>query len=118
MKIKVFLFFSLLLTLSCNKPSEDIGPVSDEISIVGLTATRVNIKAWDTTSISVVAVGDQLNYSWEANHGTVLGQGTTVKYSAGNCCMGLNTITCRAYNETGFVEDTIMIRIRNYYENP
>ena len=100
---------------ACNKDKFPQN-ISDEIQIIRLEASFRNIKAWDTTTITVLASGENLSYAWEANHGDIKGSGTQVKYAAGNCCIGLNTITCRAFNETGYQEDTIQIRIRHYLD--
>lgn len=115
-KYPIVLIFIGILVFACKEKSEDIGPVSDEIRIISLEASFRNIKAWDTTSITVVAEGENLQYYWEANHGDIKGSGTSVKYAAGNCCIGMNIITCRVFNDSGHVEDTIQIRVRHYFE--
>ncbi len=115
MKILIAFCMSLLL-FSCSKNDEVPDRPSDQIVILSFEATHRNIKAWDTTTITVVAEGQNLEYFWEANHGDIKGQGMTVKYAAGNCCIGLNTITCKVFNETGFAEDTIQIRVRHYLD--
>lgn len=107
----------LSLVVSCNDKPDDLGPVTNEISIISLEASSRSIKAWDTTTLTVVGEGVNLQYFWEANHGDIKGEGALVKYAAGNCCLGLNTITCRVFNETGYVEDTIQIRVRHYLDD-
>jgi hypothetical protein len=112
----VFIAFGVGL-VSCNDKQIDIGPVTDTINILSLEASSRSIKAWDTTTITVVAAGEHLQYYWEANHGDINGSGAIVKYAAGNCCLGINTITCRVFNENGYVEDTIQIRVRHYFDD-
>ena len=97
---------------ACSK-TNDTTP-SDSIKITSLTATLNPIMAYDTTVITVEALGENLQYGWVANHGRIKGSGKSVKYSACISCMGLNTITCRVFNETGEVSDTIMIRVTKY----
>ncbi|PKP51994.1 MAG: hypothetical protein CVT92_10920 [Bacteroidetes bacterium HGW-Bacteroidetes-1] len=117
MKQLLLILFVALILLSCGKEDGKKDVVSDQIKIISLDASQRNIKAWDTTSITVIATGENLSYAWEANHGDIKGSGIHIKYAAGNCCIGMNTITCKVFNETGFVEDTIQIRVRHYLED-
>lgn len=115
MKIRMGLLICLgcFFILSC---TEKEGPVSaGDIRIQSLTVSANPIKAWDTAWITMEATGSGLNYHWEANHGDITGSGNRVKYAAGQCCIGLNTITCRVFNETGEVADTVMVRVTSYY---
>lgn len=110
--------FILLIALtifagSCSKEKTEI--TAGDIQIQGFSATLLKVKAWDTTVISMQATGSNLEYAWEANHGDIKGSGPTIKYAAGECCVGLNTITCRVFNNTGEVSDTIMIRVTSHY---
>jgi len=110
------IFFISLLVFSCAKENDQPADTG-AIKIVSLTATDTVLKAWmDTASITVVATGDSLGYEWSCNHGTLHGSGTTVKYMAGQCCVGLNTITCRVFNDTSSVSKDINIRITSYFE--
>jgi hypothetical protein len=109
--IFVLVFF---LMLSCGKKDDPV--TTGDITIISLTATVNPIKAWDTTLITIEAKGSSLQYAWEANHGDIQGSGKTVKYAAGECCVGLNTIKCKVFNDTGEVTDTIMIRVTSYYQ--
>jgi len=104
--------------VSCSKKDQDNLKPNPDIQIISLQATLKVVMAWDTTSITVNATGDNLSYAWEANHGDILGSGISVKYAAGQCCIGLNTITCRVFNEQGYAEDTIQIRVTPYTINP
>lgn len=111
--IKVTAAFLLILFLgACSK--EDTANTAGDIAITALTASLRVVEAWDTTLITVEATGQDLQYGWEANHGDITGSGKTIKYAAGECCVGLNTITCRVFNSTGEVSDTIMIRVTPY----
>jgi hypothetical protein len=113
-RLFVVLFLSSLILGACSK-KKDNNPSAD-IKILSLTASVNPVKAWDTTVITVEALGDSLQYGWVANHGSFKGGGKSVKYAAGQCCIGLNTITCRIFNSTGEVTDTIMIRVTSYYD--
>jgi len=103
----------MVVIAACSK-KENTNP-SSEIQIVSLTATANPVMAYDTTVITVVATGNNLQYGWVANHGKIKGGGTTIKYSACQSCIGLNTITCKVFNETGEISDTIMIRVTPWH---
>ncbi len=110
------IIFVLILTLfvfSCSKEKNE--KTTGDIHIQSLTASSLKVKAWDTTLITMEATGSNLQFAWEANHGDFKGSGKTVKYAAGECCVGLNTITCRVFNDTGEASDTIMIRVTSYF---
>jgi hypothetical protein len=112
-RIIILLIVAAGLVISCSKKNTEKS--TGDIEIQSLTATLLKIKAWDTTLITMEATGSNLQYGWEANHGSITGNGKTVKYAAGECCVGLNTITCRVFNDTGEASDTIMIRVTSYY---
>ena len=112
-KTIILLILLTVIVFSCSK--EKTEKSTGDIQIQSLTATFLTVKAWDTTLITMEATGSNLQYAWEANHGDFKGSGKTVKYAAGQCCVGLNTIKCRVFNDTGEAADTIMIRVTSYY---
>ncbi len=112
--IASILILVTILTISCEKAEID-QVVSDKIHIDSLTATFYTVKAWDSTLVKCYARGDSLTYSWEADHGNFNGSGTQIKYAAGECCVGLNTITCTISNETGHVSKDIQIEVTSYF---
>ncbi len=113
---RIYFVFAVVLFFfwACSKKSETAP--SENIKIVSLTSTLNPVMAYDTTVITVEATGENLQYGWVANHGRIKGSGKTVKYSACITCIGHNTITCRVFNETGEVSDTIMIRVNPYHQ--
>lgn len=107
--IQLLFLVALGLTTACTK---DNSPgQSTQISIVGITVSANPVMAYDTSLITVEALGENLQYGWVANHGKIKGSGNSIKYSACQSCIGLNTITCRVFNETGEVSDTVMVRV-------
>jgi hypothetical protein len=116
---KMSLFFKCLLVIAiiaaCEK-EKDKGIPSDKIRIDSLTATFDTVKAWDTTTITCYAFGDSLEYAWECDHGNFNGSGTHIKYAAGQCCIGTNTIICTISNNTGFASKEIQIVVTSYYD--
>ncbi len=108
--------FALLVICSCNKEVDNPSDTG-AIRIISLKASDTALKAWmDTADVIVVASGEKLNYEWSCNHGTLHGSGDTVSYMAGQCCVGLNTITCRVFNDSSSVSRDISIRITSYFE--
>lgn len=112
-RIFFLLIVSVAIAVSCSK--EKAEKTAGDIQVQSLSCTLNPIEAWDTTLITMEATGSNLQYGWEANHGDINGSGKTVKYAAGECCVGLNTITCRVFNDTGEVSDTIMVRVTTHY---
>lgn len=117
--IKTFIFLWLFLFIflaACEKNEEkEIENPSNEISIDSLVATFLTVKAWDTTTITCYTKGLDLEYFWECDHGTINGGGDKIKYAAGECCVGLNTITCIISNETGQATKNIQIDVTSYF---
>ena len=111
-KLFTVALLSIGVLLACSK--KDTNKPSDSIKIVSLTASANPVKAYEIIDITVEATGENLQYGWVANHGRILGNGKVVKYDACTSCAGHNTITCRVFNETGEVSDTIMIRVYPY----
>mgnify|MGYP002640127148 CR=1 FL=1 len=111
-----FLGLFAILLIACQKTDIDEGDTTDLIEIDSLTATFYTVKAWDTTSIICYAKGDSITYGWECDHGNFNGSGHQIKYAAGECCVGKNTITCTVSNHTGKVTKDIKIEVTSYYE--
>jgi hypothetical protein len=108
-----FLYLVVMLSAfifsGCNE-KDSREPVNDgSLKIVSLTATKDTIHAWDTTILLVTSNKIAELIEWEANHGTLLGGGDSIIYSAGNCCLGTNTIKCTISG--GGATDTASIRI-------
>jgi hypothetical protein len=118
MKTVVFVMISIsLFFIACQKNDVDEVNTTDKISIDSLTATLYTVKAWDTTTISCFARGDSLVYSWECDHGNFNGSGTQIRYAAGECCVGINTISCAVSNKHGQVSEDIKIEVTSYFDN-
>lgn len=117
MQKTVILFITLITYTACQK-DEHVPSDNGQVKIISLTATDSVLKAFiDTTLVIVRAEGERLNYEWTCNHGALRGSGDTVKYAAGECCTGLNTITCRVYNDSSSVSRDINIMVTSYFEN-
>lgn len=109
--------FVIIFSEGCKKEEANKGNTTDQITIDSLKASLYTVKAWDTTTITCYARGDSITYSWECDHGNFNGSGIQIKYAAGECCVGVNTITCAVSNTSGQVSDTVKIHVTSYYDN-
>jgi len=106
------IFFTLL---SCEEKINE-PEISDTSKIDSLTAGNYSIKAFtDTTTIRVHYNDLGQDISWEADHGTLSGEGKEIIYFAGECCVGLNTITCTLTDSTGQISENIKIEVISYF---
>ncbi|PLW95741.1 MAG: hypothetical protein C0591_10465 [Marinilabiliales bacterium] len=112
-----FLTLIMILLVACQKTDNDNGDTTDLIKIDSLTASFYTVKAWDTTTITCFARGDSITYGWECDHGNFNGGGLQIRYAAGQCCVGLNTITCTVSNKEGIVSDTVKINVTLYIDD-
>lgn len=102
------LCFAILVS-ACSTQKEDEPIITGTLKILNLTASTDTIMAWDTATISVITNMPANSIKWEADHGTIMGSGAAITYYAGMCCIGTNTITCRAEGDDG--ADTASIKI-------
>ena len=114
---KVFLvllvFCLTILIYSCKKKTDTPQPdPSPNLALDSIVATKKNIITWEEIYITAYARGQNLEFRWNANHGSMLGKDSvTVKYWACESCIGLNTIECTVSNDYGSISDTIMINV-------
>lgn len=114
--LAVFLFAVLLLN-GCIQPEPTVSSFEGNQSpiIKKLSADRLGIKSGEITTIIVDAVdpdGEELNYSWVASLGDIIGYGAVVRYTATFCCLGVNAITVTVTDSRGAsVSQTINIEI-------
>jgi hypothetical protein len=94
----------VFIILGCNKNETDNEPEQDSYitSFESLKAEQDTLKRGESTKIKAVATGKNIEYSWTASEGPILGQGSEVVYVTSPCCYGNITITCiaRGGNET------------------
>ena len=112
--ILVLLIFVCIAACKKNdKEVEEQPEPSINLALDSLSATKTDIVIYEEIDITAFAKGNNLKYTWSANHGSMIGvDSVTVKYWACYSCLGLNTIKCEVSNEYGTVSDTIMINIR------
>lgn len=112
----------VLMNTACQKDEVTTDIISvittDSISIVSMEASRTSIKAWDTTTVTVHAIGENLVYQWSADEGTIVkaGADSVIHFTACQSCIGTRVITCKVSNKTGFVTDTIHMNVTSYFK--
>jgi len=82
-----------------------------EFSFVSINTNKDEIYAGESVEIWVMAYGDNLEYEWSANTGTIIGEGSTITFQTGMCFHGTAEISARVSNEYGSMERTIQIKI-------
>jgi len=108
--LSILILAGIILFFSCKK-DDNSSDGTGEVEIISLTANDTVLNVWVNTKITVVAEGDDLKYSWEADHGELNGSGKQIEYMAGTCCTGTNTITCTVSNSINSDSKKIKIRI-------
>jgi len=96
MKIYKYLLFLpvlfLLILCSCEKDKPQ--DVDRPLVFESLLAENDTIIPGGSTNVTATADGDGITYTWSANSGDILGNGSTVTYISPPCIIGNNTITC------------------------
>lgn len=96
---------------SCSeKESADSMPI-----IKSLTASPDTIDfGGDQSTITCVAEGNNLTYTWDVDLGDIVpaGQPGKVTFTGSPCCVGKKIIKCTVENGRGSVTDTVIVFIR------
>ncbi len=116
---KAFILACLVLiissfTTSCKKDKkiETVEPTVN-LAIDSIVATKTNVVVWEKIKITAYTKGENLNYLWQADHGSMVGKdSSTVTYWGCYSCAGTNTVKCTVSNEYGSVMDTIKITVK------
>lgn len=110
-----FLFIAILVFCFAACKKEEQKPVvepSVDLALDSITTTKRHIIVWEEILITAHARGENLNYQWRTNHGSMIGRDSaTVRYWGCHSCIGLNTVECVITNSFGSVSDTIMIQV-------
>jgi len=105
---------SCLLLNACDKNQEATPEPEHTINLAldSITTTKKHIVMFEEILVTAHARGENLQYFWETNHGSMLSQDSiTVRYWGCFSCVGLNTIQCTVSNEFGSISDTIMVQV-------
>ena len=113
--LSLLLIASALLLNSCDQDDEAPEPEPEpsiNLALDSITTPKKHIVMFEEILVTAHARGENLQYFWETNHGSMLGKDSvTVTYWGCPSCIGLNTIQCTVTNEYGSVSDTIMVQV-------
>lgn len=101
-----------LFWASCEKETAQEGDTIPEITSIATSRDTINFGG-DKTTITVIASGGNLQYTWDVDLGDIFptGQEGVVEYSGSSCCIGLKTIKCTVSNSMGEVKSSIDVFI-------
>jgi len=107
----------LILFTGCKK--NDVAEPVDLTTtpkILSLTADKYQIKVGgdDPAIITCEASGGNIEYMWEVDLGDIFplnNDGSVVRFTGSECCLGEKIIKCTAKNDKGEVSETITINI-------
>ena len=111
--MKQLLFFSGLLLVimitACSKSSSTPDNPSGTFKFTSLVAKDTLVKVNDVTTITAVATGEELSYTWKSDFGTFIGSGNTVQWTV--CHSDKFTITCTVKDKNNNSDSkNVMIR--------
>jgi hypothetical protein len=103
---RAILFIILTVLAGCiqPQPTENQNLEGQNPVIRSVTATPPVIGVGQNCTVTCDAfdpLGDALTYKWQVNLGDIVGQGSTVNYSAAPCCAGVNRINVTVTNTRG-----------------
>lgn len=111
---QLILAIALMVIISTGCDKEAPNPTgTSTFSYTELRASQDTIAIGATTTVTAIATGDGLTYSWSTSNGYIIGSGSQVIYGASGCCGGNNSVTCvvkDAHNNQG--SKTIIIVVQ------
>ncbi len=122
MKLKALTLITIsifVLFAACKKKADDNpdpGVTTEVPKIVSLTSDKDEIVfgGEDVAIITCDASGGSIEYTWEVDLGDIFPlneDGSQVRFTGSECCLGEKFIKCTAQNDKGSVTDTIVINI-------
>lgn len=103
------LVFLLLSMTACEKkPHYE----SELIEFTSLKTDLDTLLVGQTATITAIAEGNNITFSWAASTGDLLGSGDVVYYLAGICSIGSNIITCTATGDNRSESKTVTIVVK------
>ncbi len=110
--ISMIVFTSLVGCQENESPTKNENTTQPEIVKLSTTATEILIA--DAAIVTCEATGGNLEYTWEVLLGDIIPmneEGSQVRYSGAECCIGEKEITCTVKNDKGEDKKIIIISI-------
>lgn len=100
------ILIAAVLFCSCVQPPTDATNAAGNRNpiIESLTANPTAVNIGSSATITVVATdpdNQPLTYKWSASTGDIIGEGTSVRFSASFCCRGPNTVMVTVKDNAG-----------------
>ncbi len=115
--ITLLLMLTVVSLAGCNKKSNPAPDANTTFpQIISLIADHDSIKVGGTepSIITCIASGGNIIYTWEVDLGDIFPlneEGSQVRFTGSDCCLGEKYIKCTAANDKGSVMDTALIYI-------
>jgi hypothetical protein len=106
-KIASLLIVITLALMSCQEDSateNTVAEIEGDFEFTSLTADNEEIYVGDNAVIKANVIGLGITYTWAATRGDIIGSGSEIRYAAAFCCIGNNTIYCKAEDNEGNTE--------------
>jgi hypothetical protein len=101
-KLFIPIFLLIIVTASCKKDNNSSTDGNQNpLDFTSLTVADTVMAINATTTITAVATGDELNYTWSYSGGVIIGSGSVVQFTV--CHSDKFKITCEVkdkYNNT------------------
>lgn len=108
------------LFISCQKEyfDENIDNVTDQIKYISLTASQDSAKMYEPVIITAIAEGENLEYKWQKNKGSlVLEADNVAKFWGCPTCLNWATVSCTVSNEYGSETKEVKVFIKTELYN-
>lgn len=112
--LSLLIITGCILMTGCEQDEEDMPEPEPTVNLAidSITTPKKHIVMFEEILVTAHARGENLQYLWETNHGSMLSKDSiTVRYWGCYSCVGLNTIQCTVSNEFGSITDTIMVQV-------
>jgi hypothetical protein len=80
-KNALFILIMIAFLAACKKEDNTSTPTGQPFKFISLSASDTSILVNGITTITAVATGDGLTYTWSALYGTIIGSGAVVQYT-------------------------------------
>jgi len=78
---------------------------------VSIHAEKETIKGGESTEVWVNVIGENLEYLWTSNTGSIIGDGPRVEFKTGHCFDGVAEINALVSNEYGSMDRTVKVNV-------
>ncbi len=105
-----------LLSVACEEEPIEADTEVPVIESITADKTTINYGGQDPAIITCNATGGSLSYLWEVDLGDIFPlneDGSQVRFTRSECCLGEKYVKCTVENDKGSVTDTIVITIRD-----